>query len=96
LGAVAIDLTIAVVVTSLLRPRMPLRLWRAIHWAGYGMFPVAVAHGLGISGPDSRLGWVLMWFTVCALTVGAALWWRAHRRHPDRLARDAAEQGLWQ
>lgn len=95
LGAVAIDLTIAVVVTSMLRLRMPLKLWRAIHWAGYAMFPIAVAHGLGISGPDSRLGWVLLCFTLCALVVGAAVWWRASRTHPDRLARDAAEEGLW-
>lgn len=95
LGAVAIDLTIAVVVTSVFRLRMPLRLWRAVHWAGYGMFPVAVAHGLGISGPDSRLGWVLVWFALCAMAVGTAVWWRANRSHPDRLARDAAEQGLW-
>jgi sulfoxide reductase heme-binding subunit YedZ len=57
LGAVAIDLMIAVVATSRLRLRMPPRLWRAIHWAGYVMFPVALAHGLGISGPDARLGW---------------------------------------
>ena len=95
LGAVAIDLMIAVVVTSMLRLRMPLKLWRAIHWAGYAMFPVAVAHGLGISGPDSRLGWVLVWVTLCALGVGVAVWWRANRRHPDRLTRDAAEEGLW-
>jgi len=96
LGAVSIDLMIAVVLTSLLRLRMPPRLWRAIHWAGYGLFPVAVAHGLGISGPDSRLGWVLTWFALCALTVVVAVWWRANRSHPDQLAREAAEQRWWQ
>lgn len=96
LGAVCIDLTIAVVVTSLLRHRMPLRLWRAIHWAGYGVYPIAVAHGLGIGGVDTRLAWVLVWFTACALAVGAAAWWRsAHRDHPDTLARDAAGAELW-
>ena len=95
LGAVAIDLLFAVVVTSLLRLRMPVKLWRAVHWAGYAVFPVVLTHGLGISGPDSRLSWVQAWFGLCALTVGLAVWWRTRRRHPDRLARDAAEEGAW-
>lgn len=95
LGAVSIDLTVAVVVTSLLRHRMPLWLWRAVHWVGYGVYPIAVAHGLGIGGPDSRLGWVVSWITACVLAVVAAVWWRAHRDHPDALARDAAGPELW-
>src|SRR5919205_2877940 len=33
LGAVALDLLIAVVVTSLLRLRILLRWWRAVHWS---------------------------------------------------------------
>jgi DMSO/TMAO reductase YedYZ heme-binding membrane subunit len=95
LGAVCIDLVIAVVVTSMLRHRMPLKLWRVLHWAGYGVYPVAVVHGLGIGGPDSRLNWVLACVVGCVLAVGTAVWWRARRDHPDALARKAAEAELW-
>jgi len=95
LGAVSIDLTAALVLTSLVRSRIPLRLWRAVHRTGYAMFPAAVAHGLGIGGPDSRLGWVLGWFAACAVAVAAAAWWRSGRNHPDRLARDAAGTESW-
>ncbi|WP_345435318.1 ferric reductase-like transmembrane domain-containing protein [Actinoallomurus vinaceus] len=61
LGAVALDLMIALVVTSLLRVRLGLRTWRAVHWLAYASWPVALVHGLGI-GTDDTL--------VLALTVG--------------------------
>ena len=35
LGAVALDLLLAVVLTSLLRDRLPYRAWRAVHWLAY-------------------------------------------------------------
>ena len=53
LGAVAFDLLIAVVVTSLLRVRLGYRTWRAVHWLAYASWPVALWHGLG-TGTDSR------------------------------------------
>ena len=46
-GAVAFDLLLAVLVTSLLRTRIGPRTWRAVHWAGYACWPVALVHGLG-------------------------------------------------
>ena len=42
LAALALDLVIALVVTSLLRPRLPDRLWRGVHWLAYLAWPVAV------------------------------------------------------
>ena len=91
LGAVALDLMIAVVVTSLLRSRMPLRWWRAVHRSSYALFPLAVAHGLGAGGVDSGLGWVLAVNTVCVLAVVLAVGWRMSVTHPDTQARRAAE-----
>ena len=44
LGALALDLVLAVVITSLLRVRLGLRAWRAVHWAVYAIWPVAVVH----------------------------------------------------
>ena len=51
LGAVAVDLLIALTVSSLLRGRIGHRAWRAIHWAAYACWPVAALHGMG-TGTD--------------------------------------------
>ena len=75
LGALAFDLMLAVVVTSLLRNRIGHRAWRAVHLAAYASWPVAVLHGLG-TGSDSKLGWVLFVYVVCTIAVVGALWWR--------------------
>ena len=75
LGVVAIELLIALVATSLLRTRMGLRSWRAVHWAGYGCWPIAVIHGLGIGGQDTQTLWMLAPTLGCvALVVGALIW----------------------
>ena len=87
LGAVAGDLFLAVVATSLLRTRIGVRTWRAVHWATYACWPVAVVHGLGTGGADSRLGWVLGLTGVCVLAVAAAVGWRLTTNHPDTLVR---------
>lgn len=86
LGTVALDLLLAVLVTSLLRRRIGLRTWRGVHWAGYALWPVAVAHGLG-NGTDASAPWFLAVTGACVLSVAAALVWRAqagfveHRVH---------------
>ena len=71
-GAVAFDLLLALVVTSLLRARIGYRAWRAVHWLAYASWPFALVHGLG-TGSDSRFGWLVIITIVCAGTVGAAL-----------------------
>ncbi len=71
LGAAAFDLLLALVVTSLLRPRINLRWWRAVHWAAYLCWPVALAHAIG-TGTDSRGGWPLILTLGCVITVVAA------------------------
>ena len=78
LGAIALDLLVAVLITSLLRERLGQRAWRAVHWAAYACWPLAVVHGLG-TGSDTRLGWVLFINAVCVAAVLAALWWRLAR-----------------
>src|SRR5581483_4638934 len=54
LGALSVDLLLALVVTSLLRARIGYRTWKAVHWAAYACWPVAVLHGMG-TGTDTRL-----------------------------------------
>ena len=58
-GAIALDLMIAVFVTSLLRARMRPGTWRAVHWLAYLSWPVALAHTFGM-GTDAREGWVIV------------------------------------
>ncbi len=74
-GAVAFDLLVAVLITSLLRTRLSPRAWRAVHWAGYACWPVALVHGLG-TGTDGAARWVLALTAACALAVAAAAAWR--------------------
>ena len=78
LGAVAVDLMIALVITSLLRDRISARFWRAVHWLAYAFWPIAIAHTVGLGAGSGSLisGWGL-WLTVgCVLAVAAALGWR--------------------
>jgi sulfoxide reductase heme-binding subunit YedZ len=75
LGALATDLLIALIITSLLRHRIGLRAWRAVHWAAYGCWPIAVMHGLG-TGTDSSRGWALAVYAACVSAVAGCVWWR--------------------
>ena len=90
LGAIAFDLLIAVIVTSLLRARLSHRVWRGVHLASYALWPVAMIHGLGIGGSDSRLTWVIALNGLCAAAVAASITRRLLVRHPDTKARRAA------
>jgi predicted ferric reductase len=47
LGTITVDLVLAVIITSLLRQRIPHRWWRLVHLATYAMWPIALLHGLG-------------------------------------------------
>ncbi len=76
LGALACDLLIALVVTSLLRARFGFRLWRAVHWLAYAAWPIALLHALG-TGSDARFGWLAAIGGACLVAVGLALVVRA-------------------
>jgi predicted ferric reductase len=75
LGAVALDLLIALVATSLIRNRLGLRTWRWVHWAAYVCWPVALAHGLG-AGTDRDTLWVFVLTIACAAVVAGVATWR--------------------
>jgi sulfoxide reductase heme-binding subunit YedZ len=75
LGAVAFDLVLAVLVTSLLRDRLNHRVWHAVHLLVYVSWPIALWHGLG-TGTDTKLAWVLAINVACVAAVGWAIWWR--------------------
>ncbi len=88
LGAVAVDLLIAVAVSSALRQRIPPDLWRRLHWLAYGCWPFAMAHALG-TGTDAGQLWMDVIAAACTLAVIVALAWRIleHRAAGDAAAR---------
>src|SRR5216684_1531927 len=91
LGAISLDLSAALIVTSLARARMSRRAWRGIHWLAYAAWPLAVVHSLG-SSSDARSGLVLGVLAGCVLATVAALAWRMSRaaREVPRAGRAAA------
>jgi sulfoxide reductase heme-binding subunit YedZ len=75
LGTLAFDLMIVIMITSLNRARLGLRAWRAVHWASYALWPIALAHGLG-TGTDAAQIWMGALAIVCATAVAATATWR--------------------
>jgi methionine sulfoxide reductase heme-binding subunit len=57
LGAISLDLLLAVVLTSLLRRRIGYRAWRLVHWTAYASWPIALLHSIG-TGTDAGSGWM--------------------------------------
>ena len=75
LGVLSIYLGAAVLITSLLRDRVGLRLWRAIHWLAYACWPLALLHSIG-SGSDATAPWMIAVDALCVVPVAFAVAWR--------------------
>jgi len=89
LGTIAVELIVAVSVTSLVRGFIGHAAWRTIHWLSYASWPVAVLHSFG-TGTDAWSVWMLVLDFVCILAVLAAVGARLSARPPDPLAADRA------
>lgn len=72
LGTLAIDITIAVVITALLRHRVGARVFRVIHFGTYLLWPLALVHAIG-AGTDSGEPWFLGTAAVCTVAVVVAV-----------------------
>jgi sulfoxide reductase heme-binding subunit YedZ len=93
IGTIALDLMLAVFISSLLRSHLKPGTWRGIHWLAYVSWPVALAHTFGM-GTDSREHWVIALGGLCVLTVGLALLWRM-RAAAKRRASLPTQTPLW-
>ena len=92
LAAVAVDLLIAIGITSALRRHLSPRVWRVVHLSAYAMWPLAVLHGFGVAGGDGRQTWMVILDIVClAAVIGAVAYRLRPDRHPDTIARAAAD-----
>jgi len=102
LGTVAVDMTAAVIVTSLLRTRLRPAVWRAVHWLAYASYPVTLVHSMGAS-KDLRSGWLLALTMATVFAVVTAIGYRVidasaaiprPRRVPQQLVRAEKARGL--
>jgi hypothetical protein len=82
LGAISLDLMIAIIVTSLLRRHIGYRGWLAVHLTSWLSWPLAILHGLG-TGSDSQHGWAQLVYVLCAASVLVACWARLAIGWPD-------------
>jgi methionine sulfoxide reductase heme-binding subunit len=74
-GAVSLDLVLALILTSLARARMNRRLWRGLHWFAYLAWGSALLHSVS-SSKDLRHGVLLYLAIGCAVAVAGAVIWR--------------------
>jgi methionine sulfoxide reductase heme-binding subunit len=79
LGAIAGDIVLILITTSLLRVRLGLRTWRAVHWLAYACWPIAVGHAIGV-GTDRGLTLALTGGCALAVATAAAVRGAAARR----------------
>jgi predicted ferric reductase len=75
LGALAIDMTVALVITSLVRFRIGIKAWRRIHWIAYAAWPVAAIHGIG-AATDLQSGVLLAVVLATIAGVSTTVAWR--------------------
>ncbi len=84
LGTIALDLMVAVWISSLLKARIANRSWRFIHWFSWLAYAIALVHAL-LTGTDARHGVGLAIVIACLAVVAGAGAWRVLAR-PTRAA----------
>jgi sulfoxide reductase heme-binding subunit YedZ len=83
LGTVAVDLLAVITVVALLRDRVGPRVFRAVHWLTYALWPVSLLHSLG-DGTDAGSLWLVAVAMVCSGAVAAAVTWRLFPSYAER------------
>lgn len=83
LGTLAVDLLAVITVVSLLRHRVGPRVFRAVHWATYALWPISLLHALG-NGSDSGSTWFRLVAGVCVAAVATAVGWRLLPSYDER------------
>lgn len=83
LGALSLDVIVALIVTSLLRARLGYRTWRVTHWLAYVSWPLAFAHSVGI-GSDATTPWFRALAIACLAAIVAAAASRVLLQRPGK------------
>lgn len=93
LGTIAVDLVAAIVITSLLRHRLPERVWKGVHVSAFAFWPMAVVHGIAMGTSDEP---ILRWISIgCAVAGAAALGWRVLATDADTERRRSVALQEW-
>lgn len=79
MGQIAFYLMIPVTFTFYIRRWIGGKAWRNIHMLSYGLFVLALAHGV-FSGSDSGLGWVQLAYLASGLSLAALTYYRIQVR----------------
>jgi len=87
LGTIAVDLLLAVAISSALRRRIAARTWRALHWLAYACWPFALAHAIG-AGTDAAQLWMDGIAAASTIAVLCALVWRVGYHRTTREEED--------
>jgi methionine sulfoxide reductase heme-binding subunit len=84
-GAAGLWLAVALPVSFTLKRAgwMTQRAWRGLHYFGYGVWGLALVHGV-MSGTDARSAWALLAYGCSASVVAGASWYRWLERPPKR------------
>ncbi|HEY9240360.1 MAG TPA: ferric reductase-like transmembrane domain-containing protein [Streptosporangiaceae bacterium] len=82
IGAISLDLVLALILTSLARARLNRRLWRGLHWFAYLAWGGAVLHSL-TSSTDLHHGVLLYLAIGCMAAVAGAVIWRISQAGRD-------------
>lgn len=88
LGTLAVDALAAITVTALARRAIGVRAFKAVHWAAYGLWPVALLHSV-LDGTDGTSGWLLVLAAASTLAVLGAVAWRLTPGFVERSTRRA-------
>lgn len=82
-GTLAVDLAGAVLITSLVRGRLGLRAWRAVHYLAYLAWPFAFLHAIRAASYDQHLWFVALaeWGSLAAVAT-AVMVRLLHRERP--------------
>jgi sulfoxide reductase heme-binding subunit YedZ len=74
-GTLAVDLAGAVLITSLVRGRLGLRAWRAVHYLAYLAWPLAFLHAIRAAGYDQHLWFVALaeWGSLAAVATAVTV-----------------------
>lgn len=83
LGTLAVDLLLVVTVVSLLRHVVGARVFRAVHWLTYVLWPLALVHALG-TGTDAGSLWLQGLAVTSCGAVSAAVAWRLTPSYAER------------
>ncbi|MGL4745850.1 MAG: ferric reductase-like transmembrane domain-containing protein [Dermatophilaceae bacterium] len=71
IGVLSLDLLVVVIATSLVRSRLPHRLWSSVHLTAYVAWLAGFVHGVGI-GTDSGTSWLIAGYVASGAAVAVA------------------------